>query len=484
MPLSKSYRAQSRLKFIPPRYNPWIRQASYALLPLLLRVRLRPWLPAGIWPVTCQNPEVLVDCFHQFQAGKIRLILAFRHSQVDDPLCMSYLFSRLLPEAAKAQGHPFSQSIHSHFMYDRGMPLWAGRWLGWFFSRMGGVPVHRGRKLDLMALKAVRELLAHGSFPFTIAPEGATNGHGEIISPLEPGTAQLAFWTVEDLQKSGRSESVLLLPVGLRYFYPHPGWAALNHLMAQLEADSGLDPQPFASPAATPPEDYFQRLRRLGLHLLARMEQFYHQFYPKLATEHHLVADPMGAIAQSTETFNTHLQQVLETALEAGEQFFNLPSTGDLPTRCRQLEEAGWSYIYREEKREKRQETPSLLDQGLANWMAELAQVQMRHMRLVESFVSVNGHYVQDHPSFERLAETTLILFDLVERAKGTSTPRRPQLGQRHAVITVGQPLDVSQRWPAYAQSRRSAKIAVETLMTDLQQAMEDLIPLAETLPH
>ncbi|NJL47786.1 MAG: hypothetical protein HC929_10290 [Leptolyngbyaceae cyanobacterium SM2_5_2] len=136
---------------------------------------------------------------------------------MDDPLCLSYLFSRLVPQAACQQGFNLQRPIHSFFMYDRGMPLWAGAWLKWFFASLGGIPVHRGRRLDLKALKSVREHIVNGPFPVTIAPEGATNGHSEIISPLEPGTAQVAFWAVEDLQKAGRVEEVVLLPVGLRY---------------------------------------------------------------------------------------------------------------------------------------------------------------------------------------------------------------------------------------------------------------------------
>jgi hypothetical protein len=68
--------------------------------------------------------------------------------------------------------------------------------------------------------------------------------------------------------------------------------------------------------------------------------------------------------------------------------------------------------------------------------MAEEATLHMRHMRLVESFVAVTGTYVKDKPTFERFAETTLILFDLVERVKGTRVPKRPQLGTRQAVIS------------------------------------------------
>ena len=108
--------------------------------------------------------------------------------------------------------------------------------------------------------------------------------------------------------------------------------------------------------------------------------------------------------------------------------------------------------------------------------MAEAARLHLRHMRLVESFVAVGGHHVGENPSFEHLAETSLILFDLVERVKGTPVPKRPQLGRRQAIITLGPPINVSERWPMYAESRRAAKAAVETLTAELQQALTDLI--------
>lgn len=458
--MSQFQPAQPPLRFIPAHYRAWLVRSSYALLPIVLRLRLQPWLPAGIGPVTCSNPEVLAEYFHQFQAGQIRLLLAFRHSQVDDPLCLSYLFSRLVPQAARRHRIALKPPIHSFFMYDRGMPLWAGRWLGWFFSSMGGIPVHRGRRLDLKALKAVRHYLVEGHFPFTIAPEGATNGHGERTSPLEPGTAQVAFWAVEDLQRAGRSTEVLVVPVGLQYFYPRPGWAALDRLLRRLEADCGLMGQPWVEANPRSPQAWAERLLTLGEHLLTQMEGFYSHLY--------------GPLSAPSEDLDDRLETLLHRALAVGEGYFGLPSTGSLETRCRRLEEAGWTHIYREDMADLRQLCP--VDRGLADWMAAIAAIQMRPMRLVESLVAVKGDYLQDQPSFERLAETSLILFDLVERVKGTRIPRRPQLGRRHAVISLGEPINVSQRWPSYHPSRQAAKLAINQLTQDLQVALDSLM--------
>ncbi|HEY9762577.1 MAG TPA: 1-acyl-sn-glycerol-3-phosphate acyltransferase [Trichocoleus sp.] len=460
---------QPRLEFIPPNYNPWFVRLVHTALPLLLKVRVRSWLPAGIRKVHCQQVDILAESYSQFQQGKIRLLLAFRHGEVDDPLGMAYLFSRALPRTAKQKSIALKYPIHSYFMYDRGMPLWAGRWLGWLFSRLGGIPVHRGRRLDLKAIKAVREKLLTGEMPVGIAPEGATNGHSESLSALEPGTAQLAFWCVEDLQKAGRSERVLLLPIGIQYHYPHPNWAALNRLMGQLEADVGLPASTFVEPEQATTDDYYNRLIRLGNHLLSQMEQFYQRFF------HRDLTSPLAAtVGDEDPNIGPRLEKLLHASLSVGEEFFGLPSNGGVATRCRRLEEAGWAYTYREDIDSIAALSP--VERGLADWIAEVASLTTRHMRLVESFVAVTDHYVRDKPSFERFAETTLILFDLVERLKGTKVPRRPQLGWRDVTLTVGQPLDICDRWSDYCQGHRAAKQAVERLTQDLQTALEKLI--------
>jgi hypothetical protein len=269
----------------------------------------------------------------------------------------------------------------------------------------------------------------------------------------------VAFWAVEDLHQAQRLEEVLVVPVGLQYFYPRPDWAALDRLLGRLEQDCGLAALTGENPGQRSPQAYGQRLLTLGHHLLTQMEGFYQRLY-----------GPLPAADQGGD----RLQTLLHHALLVGEEYFKLPSTGSLETRCRRLEEAGWTHIYRENLSEPHQACP--VDQGLANWMAEAAALQVRPMRLVESFVAVTNSYVEGQPSFERLAETSLILFDLVERVKGTRVPRRPQLGRRQAVISLAAPINVSQRWSTYQPSRQAAKVAVDQLTQDLQAALEGLI--------
>lgn len=461
-------RAQPKLDFIPPNFNFLILRFVYWMLPILQRFRLKPWLPAGIKEIETSNGDTLVNLYHQFQIGKIRLVLAFRHVEVDDPLTGLYLFSREIPLVARKNKIKLKSPISCHFMYDRGMTIWAGDWLGWLLSGLGGIPVHRGKALDLQAIKKAREILVDGKFPLVIAPEGATNGHSEVISPLEPGVAQLAFWCAEDLAKANRVERVFVLPINIQYSYINPQWSKLDRLLTKLEADCGLSKQTIEIASTKPEQLYLKRLFRLGEYLLGEMEQFYRSFY------HRDLPDLSEDSVSLEENLTARLQQLLDVSLEVVEDYFGIKKKGNIIERCRRLEEAGWNYIYREER--DNFQNLSAVKRGLADWIAAEADLRMLHMRLVEYFVAMSATYAKEKPSFERLAETSLILFDAIARIKGNKSPRRPQLGLRKSTLTVGEPISVSDRLSVYQQSRQGAKQSVTQLTQDLQTALEEMI--------
>ncbi|MBW4560452.1 MAG: 1-acyl-sn-glycerol-3-phosphate acyltransferase [Mojavia pulchra JT2-VF2] len=454
---------QPPLKFIPPSFNPIVLQIARWLLPFFLRFRTRPWLPAGIVRIEAKNAEILAELYQQFQAGKIRFLLAFRHPEVDDPLCMFYLVSRIVPKVARQQGIKLQYRTHSHFLYDRGMTLWAGKWLGWFFSQVGGVPVRRGKRLDRQAIQTARELFANSNIPIAVAPEGGTNGHSGVVSPLEPGVSQLGFWCVEDLVKANRSETVFIVPVAIQYRYVNPPWSKLEQLLSKLEADSGLPVEPVENlDIDRRQEILYQRLCRLAEHIISEMEEFYRRFY------HQNLPDIPN------QEIIPQLHRLLDTALQVAEQYFGLQSQGNFIDRCRRLEEAGWSYIYREDVPEIDALSP--LKRGLGDWIAEEADLRMRHMRLVESFVAVTATYIQEQPTAERFAETLLIIFDMLSRISDAKMPPRPRLGWREAHITIGEPISVTERWANSQADRKASRQAASELTQDLQIALEQLI--------
>ncbi len=478
MPNSIS-QVQPPLEFIPPAYNPLIVQGCQQILPWWLRFR------TNISDIQAENVETLAELFHQFQNQKVRFLLAFRHPNSSDPYCLGQLVWKLVPQVARQQGIPLKFPVHSHFIYDRGIPLWAGAGVGWLYSQLGGTPIVRG-KIDRAGLRSVRDLFANSQFPIAAAPEGATNGHNEIVSPLEPGIAQMGFWCVEDLRKAGRPEKVVIVPLGIQYRYVQPPWEQLEKLLTQLETDCGLatlDSNNFPNLDTNPPNSeihhhkfQYLRLIRLGSYLLSVMEQFYRRFYHQYLPPHpdKLVSELMTEITNNdldNEVMISRLKALLDVALQVAEQYFNLKPKGSLIDRCRRLEQAGWDYIYREDIKDIAALCP--LERGLADRLAEEASLRMWHMRLVESFVSVTGKYVQEQLTAERLAETTLLLSDVLARIKGGNPFGRPNLGKQRVTMTVGEPISVDDRSEGYQTSRR---IAVAELTQDLQAALEGLI--------
>ena len=455
--------AQPPLEFIPPAFNPYVLRITQLLLPAWINSR------TIISQIEAENVKTLVKLIDEFQQKKIRFLIAFRHPQTEDPFALAYLFSHIVPRIARQEGIKLKYPLHTHFIYDRGIPLWAGSYVGWFFSRMGGTPIYRG-KADWTGLKSARNLFANGHFPMAAAPEGATNGLSEIISPLEPGIAQLGFWCAEDLYKDKRNEQVFILPVGIKYSYTNPPWESIDKLLSELEAASGLSVDQNGFDAALPQEMLYPRLIGLAVHLLSVMEDFYQRFY------HHSSQINISEIESSdgNEAIKLRLKALLDSALKVSEDYFDLQPKGNFNDRCRRVEQAGWNYIFREDLKDVK--TLSIIEKRLADRVAEEANLRMWHMRLVENFVAVTGKYVREKPTAERFAETTLIIWDMVTRIKGNNPFKRPKLGKQKVKITIGEPLSISDRFEDYQASRKNARIAVGDLTSQLQQEMEKLI--------
>jgi hypothetical protein len=448
-------RAQPPLEFIPPNFSPVIFNLSKAILPLWLLYRER------ITEVKSENISTLIELYHRFNRNETRFLLAFRHPSTTDPLNIAQLLWSQLPQIARQQGQPLTSPVHAHFIYDRGIPLWAGSHIGWLISQLGGTPIRRGA-VDRQGLRSIRDLFAKGKFPMAAAPEGATNGHNEIVSPIEPGIAQFGFWCVEDLRSAGSSANVKILPVGIRYYFVEAPWHSLERLLSQLEIDSGyrhaaetnLGLVNGVEPSPEIQAMLYRRLFGLGEHLLALMDEFYRKFYHQSSVE-------------GTE-LRDRLPVLLNNALNVAETAFGLNVKGNISDRCRRVEQAAWDRIYRQDLKDTGNLAPAI--RGLADLVASEAQLRLWHMRLVENFVSVTGYYVAEKPTVERFADTILLLWQTIEKLKQKSAIKPPFLGKKWVKLTVASPLDPLEYWDIYQINRRQA---VADLTKDLQTALE-----------
>ncbi len=441
------------LRPIPPAFDRRVLALVHAALPLLLRLRFFPWLPAGISGIEVVDGDTLSRCLQGFHAGENRLILAVRHAEVDDPLAALWLLSRDQPRRARRLGLAIGRPVHAHFLFDRGMPLWAGPIAGWLLGRLGGVSLRRGRQPDWTALRQARQLVLSGRFPFALAPEGATNGHGERIGPLEPGGAQLGLWCLEDLRRAGRREEVLILPIAMQYFSARRNWRPVTRWMTSLERQLGL--AAWRDGEAT------------GAALLPRLERLEEAVLERLEPAMGLAADPSLPLPRRYE-------RLRERCLASAEARLELPANGSAERRCRRIEEAVWQRVHPDDLPPLAQ--LPVADRALADWRAEEALLAERSMRLAETFVAVSGEYVRERPSLERFQETTLLLCDALARLRGGGPSGRPRQGARRVRITVGAPLSVREYREGAADDRQGRLAVIEALNGAIRASFEEAL--------
>jgi len=437
------------LPYFPPQYDVNVVRFMQLMSPYLLYGR------SHISSVEGRHLERMVQAQYESDLGKIKCIYAFRHPTTDDHISLLHLFSKILPRTARQMGLKLKMPAHSFFVYDRGIPLWAGGVVNWLFPKLGGIPVLRG-KPDRQAMKTMREHLVNSSLPLSIAPEGGTNGQSELVAELEPGVAQLAFWVAEDLAKAGRPEQVVIVPIGVQYEYNQSSWQYFDHLLMSLERDCGLQkPKPS-------PSDRYSRLYDLGIFLVNWVAVHYQKFYPNYAVS----LDASWDLPQK-------VQAVIDTILRVAESHFGIEGKGTTVDRCRRLEQAVWDQVFRADLDLSK---ISALELAFANQLAKEANASMWHMRIAESILPVTGTYVKQHPSPSRFAEMLLLIWRTMCRVKLIPFGSSPYVGKRKLILSAGEPIAISEQLPLYQSSRQQAKECVSQTTQQLKQALTDLI--------
>jgi hypothetical protein len=434
------YGAQGGLSFLTPRFS----RLAHGLVRAASGVYLR--LGEGVHRVSVEGQQVLVEEFRRFFAGKSRLIIAFRHPSVSDAPLLTYLFARHLPRLARREGRPFHRRSHVHFLYGRGVPVWAGRAVGWLLPRVAAVPVYH-RRLDSRGMAAVREAAVHGRFPLALAPEGQVSYHNKAMGDLEAGTGRIALWCRDDLRRAGRTEDVRILPLSLEYRFPDDGRSTLAEAVDWIGEKTGLraDLDAGGSPAAIR-----ERLLELTGALLELIEQAYAALFR---------ASP--ASGASAAAPRRRIEALCDTVLKVGEQVHELPAEGSLLDRVFRLRDAGWRRMFRDD-------LPGLspVERSLADAAAEEAKIAARHMELVDVLEYVDPGYIPSGASLERLAEYAVDLQDVVNRLLGGTIAGRLRPRGRRALVTAGTPVSVDTfaeaAGPREAASRITSYIRAE----------------------
>ncbi len=430
---------QGGLAFLAPRFSPAVHTFLSAVSPAYLR------FGEGISAVRTEKAETLVGELEGFIAGRSRLIIAFRHPSVSDAPLLAYLFSRRLPRIARRLGKPLPGRTHVHFLYGRGVPMWAGAGLGWILPRIAAIPVYN-RRHDSRGMAAVRAAALEGRFPLALAPEGQVSYHNKAVGDLEAGTGRIALWCRDDLRAAGRREDVRILPLSIEYRFPEEGRGALARILRGIAERTGMEVD--VDPAERAARVYEGLLDLTG-RLLSHIESAYRVSF-RAAPGAGVAADgPAGGAPgaggattsdASPEALRRRIVELCDTVLRVGENVHGLAADGSLLDRVFRLRDAGWRRMFRDDLGKL-----SPLDRSLADAAAGQAKIATRHMELVDVLEYLDPAYISPEGPFEQLVEYAVNLQDVVNRLFGGTIAGRMRIKGREAVVRAGRPASVEE---------------------------------------
>jgi hypothetical protein len=472
--------AQGGLAFLAPRFSPAVHTFLRAVSPAYLR------LGEGIAGVRTENAETLLGELEEFFAGRTRLIIAFRHPSVSDAPLLAYLFSRRLPRIARRLGRRLPRRTHVHFLYGRGVPVWAGAPLAWILPRIAAIPVYN-RRHDSRGMATVRAAALEGRFPLALAPEGQVSYHNKAFGDLEAGTGRIALWCRDDLRAAGRREDVRILPLSIEYRYPGEGRAALAGILREIAGRTGIEVDVGTADGA--PRVYEVLLDLTG-QLLSHIESAYRVSF-RAAPSGGAVADgvaasapgagategtPAAGLAATSDpaaatpaALRRRIVALCDRVLRVGENVHGLASDGSLLDRVFRLRDAGWRRMFRDDL-----QALSPLERALADGAAEEAKIAARHMELVDVLEYLDPAYISPEGPFERLVEYAVNLQDVVNRLLGGTIAGRIRIKGREAVVCAGTPVSVAAFAAGGTPSRTAASHITNYLGAEFSRLMRD----------
>ncbi|HZJ87579.1 MAG TPA: hypothetical protein VFC80_00305 [Sphaerochaeta sp.] len=396
--------------FPTPRFSP----LCYAITRLLGRTYLRRVL--GVKTIEQFHAHRYSEALDSFKRGERRLILAFRHTAVEDaPL--------LLVGTAKKS--------HLSFLYGRDVLNWAGASARIFFPRLAFIAV-QNRGSSRAGLTHLRQAATNGRFPLALAPEGQVTYHAHRCGPLESGVAQLALWAGET------GAEVTILPVAIAYRYSDDSASLLTDLLVRWQQESG-----FRLEVASPEQ------------LLAT------------ACENtlELVASHWKVALEAVGSFTARRDHLCAALLEYAEEEAGLgPQTGSIIDRLYRLRFFAEDTLFGPQE-------------GISLEQRERTHSYLIALQTVDVLEYLDPSYITEEISAARMVEVALTLLDVTNRIAGGSIDSRYSPKEKVGGLYFGEPIDLSATAPAgNTRKERIAQImaAVADGLTQSSAALEE----------
>ena len=309
------------------------------------------------------------------------ILIAPNHSRMCDPLIVGFLSRGIKRHFhAMASWHLFKASRLSHFM----------------LRRIGGFSIYR-EGVDKQALTTAIDILVAAQRPLIVFPEGAISRHNDRLMPMMEGTAFIARQAAKRRKKQGDAGGVVVHPVAIRYFFRGDVEQSVTKVLETIESHFSWYSQQDKS--------IIVRLRQIGQALLSLKEIEYFgsarsgDFYERVDG---LIEDMLTKLENKWQ-----IKQPAEGVVARVKEVRSVILPGMIQQQ-----------ISPEERHER--------------WKDLAACYYLQQMsHYPRNYVQPTGKNIPEH------------IVETVERFEEDFTDRMPQHGPWHAVVEVGEAIEV-----------------------------------------
>ena len=363
----------SEVKFIPPKQSPLFTRLAqsifYVVAYFVYKIRL------VIDETDVAKLKAIADQ---------RAVYLPNHSNLDDGFAIFLLSAR----------------VGQLFHYVVALEAFQGI-VGILIQRIGAYSIRRGVG-DRQSIIQTLKILQQPQCKLLIFPEGGCSYQNDTVMPFRFGAFELSFKAMEKLiKKNGVVPDFYLVPVSLKYHYPHAGDRQIEQALTRLETALSLRGK----------DDFYTRLRNIGLKILSSLEA---EYQVKVV---------------ETNDWNQRINRLRQQMLSYCETKLEITPIEHLPDRER---------VYKIQAL-LRSNSPIKLQST-----SKEAHIYLTTVRLL-NFDAIYDGYVAEKPSTERFFDT----IDRFEREVFQSD--RPKFKGRRQVITkIGEPINLKAYWSEY----------------------------------
>ncbi|MFN4905928.1 MAG: lysophospholipid acyltransferase family protein [Planctomycetota bacterium] len=378
----------------------WPAKLSYWWFRAARRLRLKALEKQQITDIQIEQIENLQTALDAGQG----VMIAPNHSFHWDSYCLLTVADRLkTPFYVMTAWQVFSQS--SRFECES-------------MQRCGCFSVDR-ENTDIQSMKTAMDILQHRKEPLVVFPEGDIYHTNDRLTAIRDGAAAIALMAA---RKSERP--IAIVPVAIKRWYTEDPTQSLSRLADKIEE------RLFWKPQSNKP--LVDRILTIASGLLSLKEI------------EHLGHARQGSLPE-------RISSLADSILKSAESKYQIPSTKPLiPERIKE--------IRRKIIQQRSEQGDQASEQQHREWNAD-----MQDMFLATQLYSYPGDYLQEHPSWERQAET---LDKLQEDVLGASYPSSH--GRKTVSIRFGEPIAM----PIGKEKKASS----EGITSELQRQIQSML--------